>query len=238
MQGGAKLNGTIEVRSSKNAAVALLCASLLNRGRTVIRGIAKIEEVNRILEVLTSIGVRARWLNDGADLELVRPDELDLDAMDLEAARRTRSVIMFLGPAAALLHRLQRSRTPAAATSAPAPSSRTCRCCAASAWTSCRPTASTTARSTSRSSRRRPITLTERGDTVTENALLAAALSPGVTVLRNASPNYMVQDLCVFLTHLGVEIDGIGTTTLRVHGVDRASTPTSSSRRRRTRSRR
>ena len=69
------------------------------------------------------------------------------------------------------------------------------------------------------SSRPAPITLTERGDTVTENALLAAALSPGVTVLRNASPNYMVQDLCVFLTHLGVEIDGIGTTTLRIRGV-------------------
>ena len=46
VQGGANLNGTIEVRSSKNAAVALLCASLLNRGRTIIRGIAKIEEVN------------------------------------------------------------------------------------------------------------------------------------------------------------------------------------------------
>ena len=41
-----------------------------------------------------------------------------------------------------------------------------------------------------------------------------------MTVLRNASPNYMVQDLCIFLTHLGVEIDGIGTTTLRVHGVE------------------
>ena len=65
----------------------------------------------------------------------------------------------------------------------------------------------------------RPITLTERGDTVTENALLAAALSPGLTVIRNASPNYMVQDLAVFLTHLGVEIDGIGTTTLRIRGV-------------------
>ena len=35
-------------------------------------------------------------------------------------------------------------------------------------------------------------------------------------MIRNASPNYMVQDLCVFLSHLGVEIDGIGTTTLRV----------------------
>jgi UDP-N-acetylglucosamine 1-carboxyvinyltransferase len=92
VQGGAKLNGSIEVRSSKNAAVGLLCASLLNRGRTVLRGIAKIEEVNRILEVLTSIGVRATWSGDGNDLELERPAQLDLGSMDLEAARRTRSV--------------------------------------------------------------------------------------------------------------------------------------------------
>ena len=63
----------IAVRSSKNAAVALLCASLINHGRTVIRGIAKIEEVNRILEVLTSIGVRASWLNGCLK---VCPDEL------------------------------------------------------------------------------------------------------------------------------------------------------------------
>ena len=51
--------------------MALLCASLLNRGRTVFRGIAKIEEVNRILEVLTSIGVRATWSANGNDLELI-----------------------------------------------------------------------------------------------------------------------------------------------------------------------
>jgi UDP-N-acetylglucosamine 1-carboxyvinyltransferase len=65
---------------------------------------------------------------------------------------------------------------------------------------------------------RRPIVLTERGDTVTENALLAAARHDGATVIRNASPNYMVQDLCFFLTRLGVRIEGIGTTTLTVHG--------------------
>ena len=224
VQGGANLTGTIEVRSSKNAAVALLCASLLNRGRTVIRGIAKIEEVNRILEVLTSIGVRATWSSDGNDLELVRPAELSLDEMDLEAARRTRSVIMFLGP---LLHSYSTFKLPYAggcdigsahhrAASAGAAALRLGR--------ACRLTASTTAPLTSRWSRSRPITLTERGDTVTENALLAAALSPAVTVLRNASPNYMVQDLCIFLTHLGVEIDGIGTTTLRVHGVESINT--------------
>src|SRR3546814_5759669 len=53
----------------------------------------------------------------------------------------------------------------------------------------------------------RPIVLTERGDTVTENALMAAALHPGTTVIRNASSNYMVQDLCFYLQRLGVRVD-------------------------------
>ncbi|MFP5282593.1 MAG: UDP-N-acetylglucosamine 1-carboxyvinyltransferase, partial [Actinomycetes bacterium] len=200
------------------AAVALLCASLLNRGRTVIRGIARIEEVNRILEVLTSIGVRATWSADGADLELVRPATLNLAGMDVLAARRTRSVIMFLGP---LLHAYSEFKLPYAGgcdlgARTIEPHLQVLRrfgldVVATDGFYQC--TVDEAVEPT------RPITLTERGDTVTENALLAAALSPGLTVLRNASPNYMVQDLCVFLTHLGVEIDGIGTTTLRVRGV-------------------
>ena len=64
----------------------------------------------------------------------------------------------------------------------------------------------------------RAVVLTERGDTVTENALMAAARFEGETVIRNASPNYMVQDLCFFLERLGLQIDGIGTTTWRVRG--------------------
>src|SRR5699024_12401981 len=60
IEGGVKLAGEIDVRTSKNAAVALLCASLLNKGRTTLRNLARIEEVNRILEVLTSIGVQTR----------------------------------------------------------------------------------------------------------------------------------------------------------------------------------
>ena len=64
----------------------------------------------------------------------------------------------------------------------------------------------------------RPIVLTERGDTVTENALMAAALHPGTTVIRNASSNYMVQDLCFYLQRLGVQVEGVGSTTLTVTG--------------------
>src|SRR3954468_24596594 len=100
--GPTRLSGSIDVKTSKNAGVALLCATLLNRGRTTLRKVARIEEVNRLLEVLNSLGVQTRWLNEDNDLEIVPPHELRLDNVDEEAARRTRSVIMFLGP---LLHR-------------------------------------------------------------------------------------------------------------------------------------
>ena len=73
------------------------------------------------------------------------------------------------------------------------------------------------------SSTSRRITLIERGDTVTENALMAAALYPGQTTIIGASPNYMVQDLCFFLQKLGVKIDGVGTTTLTIHGREHIS---------------
>src|SRR4029450_11266265 len=52
--GERRLAGAIDVKSSKNAGVALLCASLLNHGRTTLRKVARIEEVNRLLEVLSS----------------------------------------------------------------------------------------------------------------------------------------------------------------------------------------
>nr|WP_217428315.1 UDP-N-acetylglucosamine 1-carboxyvinyltransferase [Microlunatus speluncae] len=221
--GGAKLSGSIDVRSSKNAAVALLCASLLNQGRTTIRGIAKIEEVNRILEVLTSIGVEATWSANRQDLTLVRPARLDLESMDLEAARRTRSILMFLGPLLHLMHEFELPYAGGCDLGARTiePHLQVFRQFGLSVTPTdgfyhCKVDPSVVPT--------RAIVLTQRSDTGTENALLAAALFTGETVLRNASSNYMVQDLCVFLTHLGVEIDGIGTTTLRIRGVESINT--------------
>ena len=65
------------------------------------------------------------------------------------------------------------------------------------------------------------LTMHEMSDTATENALLAAAMTKGKTTIRFAASNYMVQDLCLFLQKLGVKIDGIGTATLTVHGVEK-----------------
>jgi len=216
VEGGHKLSGHIVTKTSKNAAVALLCASLLNRGTTTLRSVARIEEVNRIIEVLNSIGVKTRWFNE-SDLEITPPARLKLEAMDIEAAKKTRSIIMFLGP---LLHQYRQFELPFAGG------------CSLGERTvephldglkpfglAVETVTGKYKASTSPLKPERTIVLSERGDTVTENVLMAAALNDGTTIIRNASPNYMVQDLCFYLEKLGVHIEGIGTTTLTVKGL-------------------
>jgi len=217
VEGGHELSGSIEVKTSKNAAVGLLCAALLNHGTTILRRIARIEEVNRIIEVLQSIGVKVRWLNDDNDLEIIPPARLKLDAMDISAAKKTRSIIMFLGP---LLHQYKDFAIPFAGG------------CSLGTRTvephmvGLREFGLTVEATTDyyhatvhEHGPVRSIVLSERGDTVTENILTAAALYDGETVIRNASANYAIQDLCFFLQKLGVAIEGIGTTVLKVRGV-------------------
>lgn len=216
IHGGKKLSGAITVKTSKNAAVSLLCGALLNRGKTTLRRVARIEEVNRIIEVLDSIGVKTKWL-DNNDLEIIPPPTLNLENMDIAAAKKTRTVIMFLGP---LLHRYKHFRLPYAGG------------CNLGTRTvephldglmhfGLNVTAKTNYYDVT-SHKKKPestIILSERGETVTENILFGAALTEGITVIRNASFNYMVQDTCLFLEKMGVHIEGIGTTTLKVHGL-------------------
>ena len=62
INGGRKLSGTITTNTSKNGALGLICASLLNKGRTRLHGIPKIEEVQRIIEIMESVGVSIKWI--------------------------------------------------------------------------------------------------------------------------------------------------------------------------------
>ena len=222
IRGGKELAGEITVNTSKNAAVSILCASLLNTGRTVLHRVARIEEVFRIIEVLESIGVKCRWMNRRRDLEIISPRELKLEEMDVEAARKTRSIIMFLGP---LLHRFSKFTIPYAGGCSLGTRTVEPHLKALESFG-----LSVDAEKNSgfyevevdqnilHGKSERYIVLAERGDTVTENVLMAAALSSGKTTIVGASPNYMVQDLCFFLEKLGVSITGVGTTKLVVRG--------------------
>lgn len=225
IKGGKELKGSVTINTSKNAAVGLLCASLLNSGVTTLKNLAHIEEVFRIIEVLESIGVKCRWKNHQKDLEIIPPDALKLDELDITAARKTRSILMLLGP---LLHKYSNFKLPYAGgcslgtrTIEPhlrglSPFGLTIDSKSCSGFYS-----ATVNKSKSRNLR---IVLTERGDTVTENVLMAAALHSGTTTIIGASSNYMVQDVCFFLEKLGVKISGIGTTTLTITGLETIDT--------------
>jgi UDP-N-acetylglucosamine 1-carboxyvinyltransferase len=220
IEGDHELRGSIKLKTSKNAAVALLAASLLNRGTTRLKNIARIEEVNRLVEVLMSIGISVRWLpgaNGTNDLEIKPPATLKLKDIDAEAARKTRSVLMFIGP---LIGSHKSFQIPYAGG------------CELGRRT-VRPhlyaleefgvAVDTTTGHYDVQVRHhlptRPVILYESGDTTTENILMAAAVTPGETTIKMASANYMVQELCFFLQKLGVRIEGIGTSTLKVRGL-------------------
>ena len=224
VHGGTALTGSIDVKTSKNAGVALLCASLLNRGPTILRRVAHIEEVNRILRVLASMGVEHEWLSAEGDLRLQPPERLDLTGIDVDAARRTRSIIMFLGP---LLHDYHEFELPLAGGCELGDRTVEPHLAALRRFGLSIERSNGSYLATVKEDVDPPgtIVLTERGDTVTANAIMAAARFPDVTVLRNASCNYQVQDLCFYLERLGVRIDGVGTTTLTIYGEKDIDTP-------------
>ncbi len=215
IEGGHPLSGAIPLKTSKNAAVALLCASLLNYGVTRFKSFPRIEEVNRIIEVLESIGVQVKWL-PGNDLEIRRPEELLLDKLNVTAARKTRSVLMLIG---SLMHDYTEFKIPYAGG------------CKLGART-VEPhlfaleefgvsIVATTGFYNVTVNKKAPgeFVLYESGNTVTNNVLMAAARTTEKTVIQAASGDYMVQDLCFFLQKLGVSIDGIGSAFLTIEGV-------------------
>jgi UDP-N-acetylglucosamine 1-carboxyvinyltransferase len=212
--GGNPLSGTVVTNRSKNGAVALLAASLLNKGTTTLLNVPKIEEVHRLIEVLESVGVSCVW--NGKALVITPPENIAIESIDTVSAKRTRSILMFIGP---LLHHFN---------SFSIPQSGGCNFGARTVrphlWALERfgvsietLTDSFTVSHDALSPA--TIVLHESSDTATENALFAAARIPGVSVIKYASANYQVQEVCGFLRDLGVQIEGIGTTTLTVHGV-------------------
>jgi len=221
VNGGKKLSGTIKTNFSKNGSVGLLCASLLNRGTTTLHGIARIEEVYRVIEILESIGVNIKW-SDNNTVIINPPKQFKIENINVESAIKTRSVVMLIGP---LIHALSSfsiphaqgcnlgSRTIAAHTYA-----------LEELGIKIKTTSTSYNISSKKITPAKNIVMYETGETACENILFASALVPGKTTVSFMSNNYMVQEVCFFLEKLGVKIDGIGTSTLVINGVKEINT--------------
>jgi UDP-N-acetylglucosamine 1-carboxyvinyltransferase len=220
VEGGHKLSGEIVTKTSKNGAMGLLAASLLNKNKTILKNVPKIEEVNRIIEVFESIGVSIKW--NGQDLEIKPPAKLDLKSLDKVAAEKTRSVVMLIG---SLVHYFKKFKLPQPGGCKLGSRTVKPHLFALEKFGVHIETKEKWYEVQAPELHPNEVVLYESGDTVTENALIAAARIPGKTVIKYASANYMVQEVCFFLEKLGVKIDGIGTTTLTVHGVKEIDLP-------------
>lgn len=215
IKGGSRLKGEVKLNKSKNSAVALMMAALLNRGTTVIKSVPRIEEALRLIEVLDSLGVSCRWVNQ-RDLEIKRPARLKKSELDGPAIKQTRAGLMMIGSLAGHDLPIQ------------IPFSGGCRLGRRSiiahrlglADLGLNISTSDDCHTVSGQLKapRRPVVMYESGDTATVNVVLAAAQIPKTTTIKLASSNYQIQDVCYFLQQLGVGIEGIGTTTLKITG--------------------
>jgi UDP-N-acetylglucosamine 1-carboxyvinyltransferase len=213
IDGGRRLSGSVETSRSKNGAVALLAASLLNRGQTTLQHVPKIEEVNRLIEVLLSIGVGVKW--NGHDVIITPPKKINLKSIDIHAATKTRSILMFIGP---LIHLFKKFELPQSGGCTLGLRSVLPHLMALEKFGAIIETLSDCYCVSHQKLNAAEIILYESSDTATINALLAAARIHGTSVIKYASANYQVQEVCGFLRALGVCIEGIGSTTLTVNG--------------------
>jgi UDP-N-acetylglucosamine 1-carboxyvinyltransferase len=216
IQGGVPLSGEITVAGNKNAALPILAACLLTDEEVVLSNVPRIRDTETQVAVLERLGVRVDW--SGASLRL-RANGVSDTSPDEELSARIRASFLLAGP---LLARFGEARMPPPGgdfigrrrldphldafidmgarvdgdrwveISAPDGGLKPC-----------------------------AIFMDEPSVMATENALMAAALTPGPTTISNAACEPHVQDLARLLVKMGAQIDGIGSNVMTVHGRDR-----------------
>lgn len=214
IDGGQALSGTVIPAGNKNAALPILAASVLTTEEVVVRNVPRIADVAAMIEVLAGLGVTVRWLDDHDVVLCAAGVSADAE-VDRDAAERIRASFLLAGP---LLARFGHAIMPPpggdvigrrrldphldafrslGAESLPGPD------------IELRTDGGLTAGD---------VFMDEPSVMGTENALMAAALTPGVTTIGNAACEPHIQDLARMLQAMGARIDGVGSNVLRVTG--------------------
>jgi UDP-N-acetylglucosamine 1-carboxyvinyltransferase len=216
IEGGYPLSGTIVPAGNKNAALPALAACLLTEEEVVLNGIPRIRDVEMMLELLRRLGVKAEWREDNT--VALRADQVSTFEVDQECADRIRASFLLAGP---LLARFGEADMPPPGGDVIGrrrldPHLDAFRALGAKVrlegWYHLR---------ASRGLRACDFFMDEPSVMATENALMAAALTPGSTVIHNAASEPHVQDLARLLMAMGARIEGIGANLMVVHGQDR-----------------
>jgi UDP-N-acetylglucosamine 1-carboxyvinyltransferase len=218
IRGGKPLQGEIEVKGAKNAATPILAATLLTGEPCKLRNVPEIEDVFRMIELLKSAGAEAEWLGPG-HLRICCKNA-DIAKTDFNLISRMRSSILILGPAMARFDYFKFPHPGGCQIGSRIIDPHILALADLGVET-------TSARDLYESRRQSlkgaEIVMDEFSVTGTENALMAATLAEGRTVIKCAASDFYVQDLANFLNKMGAKISGIGSHTLAVDGVKKLS---------------
>ena len=215
IQGGQPLSGRIRAAGNKNAALPNLAACLLTTEPVVLHNVPRIRDVETMMALIAGLGAEVEWV--GENEVRVHAADVSSHELDAELSSRIRASFLLAGP---LLARLGRA-------SVPPPGGdvigRRRLDPHIHAFAELGAEIDIGARFELRTNglRGRHIFLDEASVMATENAVMAAALTPGETVIGNAACEPHIQDLCRFLVSLGAQIEGIESNVLRIKGVDR-----------------
>jgi UDP-N-acetylglucosamine 1-carboxyvinyltransferase len=213
IEGGQPLSGTVTPAGNKNAALPVLAATLLTAEDVVLRNIPRIRDVEAQIDLLRGLGAEAEWRGD--NVVAVNAAGVAETRVDERLAERIRASFLLAGP---LLARFGRADMPPPggdvigrrrldphldafrALGADIAGGRSYELTAPNGLRPC------------------DFFMDEPSVMATENALMAAALTPGSTVIHNAASEPHVQDLARLLLAMGARVEGIGSNVLVVHG--------------------
>jgi UDP-N-acetylglucosamine 1-carboxyvinyltransferase len=214
IEGGYPLSGTMVPAGNKNAALPALAACLLTGEEVVLRNIPRIRDVEAMIQLLERLGVKVEWRDD--NVVSLRADEVVSTEVDAEWSDRIRASFLLAGP---LLARFGNADMPPPGGDVIGrrrldPHLDAFRALGADVqfdrWFHLR--------APSGGLRACDFFMDEPSVMASENALMAAALTPGSTVIHNAASEPHVQDLARLLMQMGARIEGIGSNLMIVHG--------------------
>jgi UDP-N-acetylglucosamine 1-carboxyvinyltransferase len=212
IEGGYPISGTIRASGNKNAALPCLAAALLTGEPVTLRNIPDIEDVQVMLEVYRSLGGRVEVLGPNAYRMILT--DITGSEVPRECAKKVRASILFAGPLLARTGRV----------SLPPPGGdvigrrRLDTHFLALTELGAEVEINDEFIFTAKSLKGADIFLDEASVTATENAVMAAVMAQGETILTNAASEPHVQDLCRMLVSMGAAIGGIGSNILTIQG--------------------
>ncbi len=216
IRGGKPLSGEVAISGAKNAALPILCASLLTSDPLTLDNVPRLRDINTSLRLLGSMGVQAYWLDDGK--LALRAEHIPEPIASYDLVKTMRASILVLGPLVARLGEASVS-LPGGCAIGQRPVDQHIKGLQAMG-------ADITIEKGyihAKAKRLKGTRIVTDMVTVTgtENLMMAACLAEGTTVIENAAREPEVVDLAHLLQAMGAQIEGIGTDRVVIHGVEK-----------------